>query len=252
MDEALRQLPQHDYIYLADSANAPYGERSSEWISARSLSLCRYLLNEGCDAIVLACNTATAEAIAQIRNELAIPVIGVEPGIKPAAMQSQNGIVGVLATEATLKSDKFNALLATLPSNCKFIKQAGAGLVPLIEAGDANSEETLELLAQHLEAIQNAGADTLVLGCTHYPFLRKSIRKLLGESINLIDTSEAVIRQLKRQLEARSMTQANPDGQELTFISSKDEDSLVAMAHDLMLSDMTSHRIQSKLLGDIA
>ena len=252
LDEALRQLPQHDYIYLADSANAPYGERSSEWIAARSLTLCRYLLNKGCDAIVVACNTATAEAIAQIRNELAIPVIGVEPGIKPAAMQSQNGIVGVLATEATLKSDKFNALLATLPSNCQFIKQAGAGLVPLIEAGDANSEETLELLAQHLEAIQDAGADTLVLGCTHYPFLRKSIRKLLGESITLIDTSEAVIRQLKRQLEARSMTQANPEGQKLTFISSKDEDSLVAMANDLILSDMTSHRIQSKLLGDIA
>jgi glutamate racemase len=249
LDEALRQLPQHSYIYLADSANAPYGERSSDWIAARSLALCRHLFNQGCDAIVVACNTATAEAIAQIRKELAIPVIGVEPGIKPAAMQSQNGIVGVLATEATLKSDKFNALLATLPSNCQFIKQAGAGLVPLIEAGDANSEETLELLAQHLEAIQDAGADTLVLGCTHYPFLRKSIRKLLGESITLIDTSEAVIRQLKRQLEVRSMMQVNPEGHQLTFISSKNPHSLLAMANDLMLSDMTSHRIHSQLLG---
>ena len=251
MDEALRQLPQHNYIYLADSANAPYGERSSNWIAARSLVLCRHLLNQGCDAIVVACNTATAEAIAQIRNELAIPVIGVEPGIKPAAMQSQNGIVGVLATEATLKSDKFNALLATLPSSCQFIKQAGAGLVPLIEAGDANSEETLELLAQHLEVIQDAGADTLVLGCTHYPFLRKAIRKLLGESINLIDTSEAVVRQLKRQLEANAMTRANYQELELTFVSSKDERSLLAMAKDLILSDMTSHRIHAKLLGEM-
>ena len=251
MDEALRQLPQHNYIYLADSANAPYGERSSNWIAARSLALCRHLLNQGCDAIVVACNTATAEAIAQIRNELAIPVIGVEPGIKPAAMQSQNGIVGVLATEATLKSDKFNALLATLPSSCQFIKQAGAGLVPLIEAGDANSEETLELLAQHLEVIQDAGADTLVLGCTHYPFLRKAIRKLLGESVNLIDTSEAVVRQLKRQLEANAMTRANYQELELTFVSSKDERSLLAMAKDLILSDMTSHRIHAKLLGEM-
>jgi glutamate racemase len=251
LDEALRQLPQHNYIYLADSANAPYGERSSNWIAARSLALCRHLLNQGCDAIVVACNTATAEAIAQIRNELAIPVIGVEPGIKPAAMQSQNGIVGVLATEATLKSDKFNALLATLPSSCQFIKQAGAGLVPLIEAGDANSEETLELLAQHLEVIQDAGADTLVLGCTHYPFLRKAIRKLLGESINLIDTSEAVVRQLKRQLEANAMTRANYQELELTFVSSKDERSLLAMAKDLILSDMTSHRIHAKLLGEM-
>ena len=251
MDEALRQLPQHSYIYLADSANAPYGERPSDWIAARSLTLCRHLLDQGCDAIVVACNTATAEAIAQIRDELAIPVIGVEPGIKPAAMQSQNGIVGVLATEATLKSDKFNALLATLPGNCQVIKQAGAGLVPLIEAGDANSEETLELLAEHLEAIQIAGADTLVLGCTHYPFLRKSIRKLLGESITLIDTSEAVVRQLKRQLEANAIAQANHPELKLTFVSSKDDHSLLAMAKDLMLSDMTSHRIHAKLLGDL-
>jgi glutamate racemase len=252
LDEALRQLPMHNYIYLADSANAPYGERSSNWIAARSLALCRYLLNQGCDAIVVACNTATAEAIAQIRNELAIPVIGVEPGIKPAAMQSQNRIVGVLATEATLKSDKFNALLATLPSNCQFIKQAGAGLVPLIEAGDANSEETLELLAEHLEAIQDAGADTLVLGCTHYPFLRKAIRKLLGESVTLIDTSEAVVRQLKKQLEAKSISQTNQQDLELTFVSSKDERSLLAMANDLMLSDISLHRIHGKLLGEIA
>jgi len=251
LDEALRQLPQHDFIYLADSGNAPYGERSSDWIAARSMVLCRYLLDQGCDAIVLACNTATAQAIAQIRNSLTIPIIGVEPGIKPAAMQSQKGIVGVLATEATLKSDKFNALLATLPDQCQFIKQAGAGLVPLIEAGQANSEETLELLAKHLEAIQDSGADTLVLGCTHYPFLRKAIRKLLGDSITIIDTSEAVVRQLKRQLEANPIPGAKLDHQQLTFISSRDERSLLAMAHELMLSDMRSHHIEAKLLGAI-
>jgi glutamate racemase len=251
LDEALRQLPQHNYIYLADSANAPYGERSSEWIAARSLALCTQLLNEGCDAIVVACNTATAEAIAQIRDELAIPVIGVEPGIKPASMQTQNGIVGVLATEATLKSDKFNALLATLPSHCQFIKQSGAGLVPLIEAGQADSEETLELLAKHLEAIQDAGADTLVLGCTHYPFLRKAIRKLLGESINLIDTSEAVVRQLKRQLDLQDKTLQSTQSCTLTFISSKDEQSLLGMAKELMASDMSSHQIHAKFLSSI-
>ena len=252
LDEALRQLPQHDYIYLADSANVPYGERSSDWIAERSMVLCRYLLDQGCDAIVLACNTATAQAIAQIRNSLAIPIIGVEPGIKPAAMQTQNGIVGVLATEATLKSDKFNALLATLPSNCQFIKQAGAGLVPLIEAGKANSEVTLELLAIHLQGIQDAGADTLVLGCTHYPFLRRAIRKLLGESIVIIDTSEAVVKQLKRQLEAKAVPDSKHGKRQLTFISSKDEQSLLAMANELMYSDMHSHHIQAKFLGNIS
>jgi glutamate racemase len=252
LDEALRQLPQHDYIYLADSAHAPYGEKSSEWIAARSLILCKYLASKGCDAIVVACNTATAEAIKQIRVELSIPIIGVEPGIKPAAMQSQNGIVGVLATEATLKSDKFNALLATLPDHCRFIKQSGAGLVPLIEAGKADSEETLDLLSKHLEPILDAGSDTLVLGCTHYPFLRKSIRKLLGDTITLIDTSDAVVKQLARQLETLGL---NPDSGKygsVTFISSKNETSLLAMAQDLLLSDLNLHATHTTPLGDMS
>jgi glutamate racemase len=253
LDEALRQLPQHDYIYLADSANAPYGEKSSEWIADRSLSLCQYLADAGCDAIVVACNTATAEAIKQIRAKVQVPVIGVEPGIKPAAMQSQNGIVGVLATEATLKSDKFNALLDTLPHHCRFIKQAGAGLVALIEAGKADSEETLDLLAKHLEPIQDAGSDTLVLGCTHYPFLRKSIRKLLGDSITLIDTSDAVVRQLKRQIEqlpSDDNVSANHYGS-VNFVSSKDDAVLLNMARDLMQSNLTAHAVSSNELGAI-
>jgi len=252
LDEALRQLPQYDYIYLADSANAPYGEKSSEWIAARSLALCKHLANKGCEAVVVACNTATAEAIKQIRAELSIPIIGVEPGIKPAAMQSQNGIVGVLATEATLKSDKFNALLATLPDHCRFIKQSGAGLVPLIEAGKANSEETLDLLGKHLEPILDAGSDTLVLGCTHYPFLRKSIRKLLGDTITLIDTSDAVVRQLGRQLEALGINSDSGERGSVTFISSRNEASLLAMAKDLLSTNLNLHKTSTALLGDMS
>ena len=251
MDEALRQLPQHDYIYLADSANAPYGEKSSDWIAARSLALCRYLASKGCDAIVVACNTATAEAIKQIRETLSIPIIGVEPGIKPAAMQSQNNIVGVLATEATLKSDKFNALLNTLPNDCHFIKQAGAGLVPLIESGQADGEVTLELLAKHLEPIQDAGADTLVLGCTHYPFLRKSIRKLLGESITLIDTSDAVVRQLKRQLESLKKESSTKECGSVLLLSSKNEEALAQMAQELMSADLSAHLVEARILGEV-
>ena len=258
LDEALRQLPQHNYIYLADSANAPYGEKSPDWIGQRSLSLCKYLAQAGCDAIVVACNTATAEAINDIRATIRIPIVGVEPGIKPAAMQSVNGIVGVLATEATLNSDKFNALLSTLPNHCQFIKQAGAGLVPLIEAGKANDGETLELLAKHLEPIQAAGSDTIVLGCTHYPFLRKAIRKLLGDKINLIDTSEAVVKQLKRQLEALAINQADAARNNslqygaVHFFSSKDEQALLKMAQDLMHTDLKNHRVTSAHLGSVS
>jgi len=164
-------------------------------------------------------------------------------------MKSSNGVVGVLATEATLKSDKFNALLATLPSDCQFIKQAGAGLVPLIEAGQANDAETLELLAEHLAPIQDAGADTIVLGCTHYPFLRKAIRKLLGDSINLIDTGDAVVRQLKRKLEAQGKSLDTDKPGLIQFISSKDADKLYQMAQELMQSDLSAHRIESRLVS---
>jgi glutamate racemase len=167
-------------------------------------------------------------------------------------MQSQNGIVGVLATEATLKSDKFNALLATLPDHCRFIKQSGAGLVPLIEAGKANSVETLDLLGKHLEPILDAGSDTLVLGCTHYPFLRKSIRKLLGETITLIDTSDAVIRQLGRQLEILDLNSDSEGRGSVAFISSKNEASLLAMAKDLLSTNLNLHQTSTALLGDMS
>lgn len=251
LDEALRQLPEHDYIYLADSANAPYGEKSSDWIAHRSLVLCRHLANQGCDAIVVACNTATAQAIKQIREQLSIPIVGVEPGIKPAAMQSQNHIVGVLATEATLKSNKFNALLETLSNDCYFIKQASAGLVPLIESGNANSQDTLELLAKHLEPIRDAGADTIVLGCTHYPFLRKAIRKLLGDSITLIDTSDAVVRQLKRQIDCLKQHNVGDESGSVLFLSTKNEKYLLLMAKDLMSADLVSHSVNAKILNEI-
>jgi glutamate racemase len=249
LDEALQQLPHHNYIYFADSANAPYGNRSPEWIAERSLQICRYLLEQNCSAIVVACNTATAEAIAAIRSTLDIPIIGVEPGIKPAAMQSQNGVVGVLATEATLNSDKFNALLATLPQDCQFIKQAGAGLVPLIEAGQIETPEMHALLRSHLGPIQERGADTLVLGCTHYPFLKNIIRDIVGDSMELIDTSDAVVRQLVRQMDQQGIS-ANPntDAPSLSLLSTANANTLQTMAQRLLLRDLSQYTIYTETL----
>lgn len=247
LDEALKQLPLHHYIYLADSANAPYGEKSASWITNRSLHMCRFLVDLGCDAIVVACNTATAEAIAQIRAELQIPVIGVEPGIKPAAMQSQNGVVGVLATEATLNSDKFNALLATLPSQCCFIKQAGAGLVALIENGEIESPAMRTLLQTHLQGIVEAQADTLVLGCTHYPFLKNHIRELIGASITIVDTSDAVVRQLSRQLEQHGLAE-EAEVVSLKLLSTANGDTLQAMAERLLQTTLSHRSINNQSL----
>jgi glutamate racemase len=141
--------------------------------------------------------------------------------------------------------------LATLPSDCQFIKQAGAGLVPLIESGKADSQETLELLAKHLEPIQDAGADTIVLGCTHYPFLRKAIRKLLGESITLIDTSDAVVKQLKRQLDTLKHSSVSSEFGQVLLLSSKNENLLLSMAQDLMSADLASHAVEAHILGNV-
>lgn len=248
LDEALQQLPHHNYIYFADSANAPYGDKPPQWIAERSLQICRYLMEQDCSAIVVACNTATAEAIATIRSTLDIPIIGVEPGIKPAAMQSQNGIVGVLATEATLNSDKFNALLATLPEHCQFIKQAGAGLVPLIEAGLIETPEMQALLRSHLKPIQDQGADTLVLGCTHYPFLKKMIRAVVGDSMTLIDTSDAVVRQLLRQMHQQGLIVGSKHSPKLSLLSTANADTLEAMAERLLHRDLSKYAIYTKTL----
>ena len=248
LDEALQQLPHHNYIYFADSANAPYGDKPPQWIAERSLQICRYLMEQDCSAIVVACNTATAEAIATIRSTLDIPIIGVEPGIKPAAMQSQNGIVGVLATETTLNSDKFNALLATLPEHCQFIKQAGAGLVPLIEAGLIETPEMQALLRSHLKPIQDQGADTLVLGCTHYPFLKKMIRAIVGDSMTLIDTSDAVVRQLLRQIHQQGLIVSSKHSPKLSLLSTANADTLEAMAERLLHRDLSKYAIYTKTL----
>jgi glutamate racemase len=248
LDEALQQLPHHNYIYFADSANAPYGDKPPQWIAERSLQICRYLMEQACSAIVVACNTATAEAIATIRSTLDIPIIGVEPGIKPAAMQSQNGIVGVLATETTLNSDKFNALLATLPEHCQFIKQAGAGLVPLIEAGLIETPEMQALLRSHLKPILDQGADTLVLGCTHYPFLKKMIRAVVGDSMTLIDTSDAVVRQLLRQIHQQGLIVSSKHSPKLSLLSTANADTLEAMAERLLHRDLSKYAIYTKTL----
>jgi glutamate racemase len=248
LDEALQQLPHHNYIYFADSANAPYGDKPPQWIAERSLQICRYLMEQDCSAIVVACNTATAEAIATIRSTLDIPIIGVEPGIKPAAMQSQNGIVGVLATETTLNSDKFNALLATLPEHCQFIKQAGAGLVPLIEAGLIETPEMQALLRSHLKPILDQGADTLVLGCTHYPFLKKMIRAVVGDSMTLIDTSDAVVRQLLRQIHQQGLIVSSKHSPKLSLLSTANADTLEAMAERLLHRDLSKYAIYTKTL----
>ncbi|CAG9181519.1 glutamate racemase [Cupriavidus respiraculi] len=193
-------LPGESLLYLADSRYAPYGEKPEAFVAARTGQVCGWLADQGCKALVVACNTATAHGIQALRERLALPIVGVEPGLKPAAAASRSKVVGVLATASTLRSAKFARLLEALSGDSRFVCQGGVGLVPLIEQGDVSGPAVRDKLRGYLEPMLDAGADTLVLGCTHYPFLSDTIRDMVGDRLTLIDTGVAVARQLQRRL----------------------------------------------------
>ncbi|WP_323072459.1 glutamate racemase [Mycetohabitans endofungorum] len=193
-------LPDEALLYCADSRYAPYGERDDAFIAARTLGIGRWLASRHVKAIVVACNTATAHTVSMLRERLQMPIIGVEPGIKPAALQSRTRVAGVLATASTLQSARFNALLAQYGGDCRFVCQAGHGLVDAIEAGDIGSPVVMQRLSACLQPILDAGADTLVLGCTHYPFLLDAVRMITADRLHIIDTGDAIARQLVRRL----------------------------------------------------
>lgn len=199
------QLPGEALLYVADSLHAPYGERDNGFIVERTLAIGEWLISQGAKALVVACNTATAESIALARERLAIPLIGVEPGVKPAASQSRTRVAGVLATQVTLRSERFRTLIERHATDCRFICQPGHGLVEAVERCDIGSAELRTLLASYIEPMLDAGADTLVLGCTHYPFLDAAIRDIAGDRLTLIDTSVAIARQLERVLDASGL-----------------------------------------------
>ncbi|KVU72511.1 glutamate racemase [Burkholderia ubonensis] len=229
------QLPDESFVYVADSRHAPYGPRDEAFITERTLAIGEWLAREGAKALVVACNTATAQSIAAIRERLAIPLVGVEPGIKPAAALSASGIAGVLATQSTLASARFQALLDRYGAGRRFICQPGHGLVEAVERGDTNSPALRALLDGYLQPMLDAGADTLVLGCTHYPFFTETIRDLVGDRLTIVDTSDAIARQLARVLDERGLrapagTRAAPP----RFCSTSDGRQLRALASTLL------------------
>lgn len=195
-------LPAENFLYVADSGYAPYGERSPEFICERSLYIANFLLEKNIKALVVACNTATAAAVQTLRERLSIPVIAMEPGIKPAVEITQSKVVGVLATAGTLESARFFSLVNRYAGDVEIVTQPCAGLVERIEANNLGSTETLDLLRGYLHPLLNRGADVIVLGCTHYPFLRKQIENIIGDQIAIIDTGPAVAKELKRRLES--------------------------------------------------
>ncbi|UTW09149.1 glutamate racemase [Pseudomonas benzenivorans] len=194
-------LPAESLLYVADSGHVPYGEKSPEFIRERCRLIAEFLLGQGAKALVLACNTATVAGVAELRELYPqLPIIGMEPAVKPAAAATRSGVVGVLATTGTLKSAKFAALLDRFASDVRVVTQPCPGLVERIEAGDLDGAATRELLQGFVAPLLAEGCDTMILGCTHYPFIRPLLRELLPASVSLVDTGAAVARQLQRRL----------------------------------------------------
>lgn len=210
--EIHRLLPNEDCIYLADSKNAPYGQKTKDEIIYLSAKNTEFLLNRNCKLIVVACNTATTNAIKELRERYKVPFIGIEPAIKPAATHSQTQTIGILATQGTLNSELFHKNVERF-TQTKIIEQIGHGLVPLIESGQINSTEMSELLNTYLQPMIAQNIDYLVLGCSHYPYLIPQIQKILPKHIQIIDSGEAVARQtrniLKEKVGFRNLEQSS-------------------------------------------
>jgi len=193
-------LPNESTIYLADSANAPYGPKGKDWIINRSKNNTEFLLEQNCKLIVLACNTATTNAISFLRETYNVQFIGIEPAIKPASLNTKTKTIGVLATKGTLSSALFQEALSIYKANVKIVEQVGEGIVPLIESGKLYSDEMTMLLKSYLEPMVEANIDYLVLGCTHYPYLIPQLEALLPQHIKIIDSCDAVAIQTKHIL----------------------------------------------------
>ena len=236
-------LPHENLIYVADSKHAPYGNKSREEITARCIEIADFLIAKNVKALVVACNTATAASIDILRAKYNCPIIGMEPAVKAAALASQNGIIGVLATVGTLESAQFAALLENYGRNVKVVTQACVGLVECIERGEIDTLETMALISRYCKPLLDEGADTIVLGCTHYPFVKKVIQDVVGKEITLIDTGAAVAKQLKRQLEEKGLLIGSKEKAEVNFWTNIEAENASQVTEKLWGHHVSNYRL---------
>ena len=214
------QLPHENIIYIADSLHAPYGEKSVDFIIQRVNTIAKLLIAKGVKAIVIACNTATVNAIEQLRAQVNIPIIGVEPAIKPAAKQSISKKIAILATQATSGNQRFKDLIDLHHNGAQVLIQPCPGLVEFIEQGKQHSPACNALLRQYIEPLVNQGIDTLVLGCTHYPFVQHQISVIAGPQVSIIETAAPVTLQLRKKLAEMDLTASSSQQGQTQFFSS--------------------------------
>jgi glutamate racemase len=204
--ELVKVLPRERFIYYSDNAHCPYGEKTALYIQERARFITDFLLGKGADIIVVACNTATAAAISMLREEYpSVPFVGMEPAVKPAALGTRTGVIGVLATAGTLKGSKYLHTRGRFEDNVRIAEHVGQGFVELVEAGILDGPEAEATVRASLQPLLDEGADVVVLGCTHYPFLRPVIERIAGPGVQVIDPAPAVARQAQRLLEERGV-----------------------------------------------
>jgi len=225
-------LPHEQLVYVADSGHAPYGDQSEAHITQRTLSVGAWLAAQGVKAITIACNTATVVAAKSLREQTHLPVVAIEPAIKPAVAMTRSGVVGVLATRQTVQSASVARLVELYGADKRILLQGCPGLVAQVERADLHSADTEALLRQFITPLIEQGADTLVLGCTHYPFLRDLIQRVAGDGVTLIDPAEAVARELARRLaEAGPLSAASQWGEVQFFTSGDVAQAQAVMSH---------------------
>lgn len=241
--EILKILPGEKYVYYADNAFCPYGEKTPEFIRQRGRIITEYLLGRGADVIVIACNTATGAAITTLRKEYpGVSFIGMEPAVKPAALSSRSGVIGVLATAGTLKASKYLNTKGIYESNVKIVEHVGVGFVDLVENGILDGPEAEKVVRASLVPLLDEGADRIVLGCTHYPFLIAPISRIAGPSVEIIDPAPAVARQLHKVMESRGLLRGDA-GPELPDVSlaASGNDASQKRIYELVIQDINNH-----------
>ena len=225
-------LPHEHLVYVADSGHAPYGDQSEAHITQRTLTVGHWLAEQGVKGITIACNTATVVAAKTLREQTHLPVVAIEPAIKPAVALTRSGVVGVLATRQTVQSAAVARLVELYGADKRILLQGCPGLVEQVERADLHSAETEALLRQFITPLLEQGVDTLVLGCTHYPFLRNTIQRVVGDAVTLLDPAEAVARELVRRLtDSGSLSASRQSGHVQFFTSGDVAQAQVVMSH---------------------
>jgi len=227
-----RLLPNENTIYLADSKNSPYGKKPNDELINISKENVEFLINKKCKLIVVACNTATTNSINFLRKSYNLPFIGIEPAIKPAALNTKTGKIGVLATKGTLGSSLFEKTSNIHGQNVEIIEQRGLGLVELIEKGIYSGSKIDSLLKEYLNPMLENNIDKLVLGCTHYPLIKESIKKIINESINIIECSEAVALQTERVLIKSNLINSSTEKSKKLFYTNGDKNVLNSLLNN--------------------